>query len=76
MSIKGILTVAVVIVSFSAPALADYYPSTLSAEERERHEFLDVQRGNYPTGPAPFTLPSQSLQKKTLGSPAQGNANM
>ena len=33
-------------------ASAEPYSSTLSAEEQERHEFIDAQQGNYPSGKA------------------------
>ncbi len=33
-------------------AQAEPYASTLSPEEQERHEFFDVQRGDFPSGRA------------------------
>jgi len=37
-------------VLFPLAASAAPYPSTLSAEEQERHEFYDVQQESYPGG--------------------------
>ncbi|MFG1244985.1 hypothetical protein [Xanthobacter versatilis] len=37
-------------VLFPFAALAETYPSTLSVEEQERHEFYDVQQESYPGG--------------------------
>lgn len=31
-------------------AQAEPYSSTLTSEEQERHEFFDVQQGDYPSG--------------------------
>ncbi|MFG1432877.1 hypothetical protein V5F44_11540 [Xanthobacter sp. V2C-8] len=33
-------------------ASAEPYSPTLSAEEQERHEFIDAQKNNYPSGKA------------------------
>lgn len=45
------ILLASALVAFSFAANADPYPSTLSSNEKERHEFYDVQRENYPSGP-------------------------
>ncbi|WP_146144849.1 hypothetical protein [Phreatobacter cathodiphilus] len=46
--------------ALSGAAMANgIYPTTLSPEERERHEFLDVQRG-IRSGVAP-TVPSEMI---------------
>jgi hypothetical protein len=50
---KFITACTVIIIASTSVALADYYPPTLSADAQQRHEFRDVQQGNYPTGPAP-----------------------
>lgn len=42
---------------------ADTYPTTLLLEEQERHEFIDVQQGNYPGGRNAST-PRASLSAK------------
>lgn len=31
-------------------AVAEPYPSTLTVEEQERHEFIDAQKNSYPSG--------------------------
>jgi len=53
MYIRSLLIALVAIVATGAAARADYYSPTLSAGARLQHEFRDVQRQNYPTGPAP-----------------------
>ncbi|MCA0318414.1 MAG: hypothetical protein LCH88_10120 [Proteobacteria bacterium] len=42
---KHIASAAFALALFPALAQADPYPTTLSQEEQERHEFLDAQRG-------------------------------
>jgi len=49
-----------------APAFADYYPSTVSQEERERHEFVDVQKENFPSGEAPAYTSSQKPENPQM----------
>ncbi|MFG1316153.1 hypothetical protein [Xanthobacter autotrophicus] len=44
-----VLTLAMILAPLTATA--EPYPSTLSVEEQERHEFFDVQKENYPSGP-------------------------
>ncbi|MBL8569470.1 MAG: hypothetical protein JNK84_10325 [Phreatobacter sp.] len=46
---KHIASAAFALALFPPLAQADPYPTTLSQEEQERHEFLDVQQGR-PSG--------------------------
>lgn len=43
---------------------AEPYSSTLTAEEQERHEFYDVQQGDFPSGrtPAATSAPGASIR--------------
>jgi hypothetical protein len=54
---KFIAACTIIIIASTSLALADYYSPTLSADAQQRHEFRDVQQGNYPTGPAPSDAP-------------------
>lgn len=58
MALRKILFGGMVALLAAAPAFADYYPSTLSQKERERHEFLDVQKEDFPSGQAPSYMSS------------------
>ncbi len=42
------LIASAVLISFAAKA--EPYSSTLSVEEQERHEFVDTQQGDFPSG--------------------------
>ncbi|MFG1464584.1 hypothetical protein V5F77_16995 [Xanthobacter sp. DSM 24535] len=69
MALRKILFGGMVALLSAAPAFADYYPSTLSQEERERHEFLDVQKADFPSGQAPAymsSMPPGDLQMPTM----------
>lgn len=48
-------------------AQAEPYSSTLNPEEQERHEFIDAQQNNYPSGRA--TGPAVAPQAARQGTP-------
>lgn len=64
MYLKTIITAIALFATMSGPILADYYPPNLSAQSRDQHEFRDVQRGSFPTGPTPSTI-TPSVQDRT-----------
>ncbi|MEP9369969.1 hypothetical protein [Xanthobacter sp. VNH20] len=45
-------------------ARAEPYSSTLNPEEQERHEFFDVQQGDYPSGRATGSTSSYRTSKQ------------
>ena len=57
------LILSVVALSVSS-ANSEPYPSTLTTEEQERHEFIDVQKGNFPSGRAPQTANTSRSAKQ------------
>lgn len=72
--LRTILTITAI--AITTPAFADPYATTLSDTEKERHEFYDTQRENYPSGPTTIhSAPTNSWGSNPLPTTQSGQTN-